>query len=130
MDNNMVGKRNDDRFREAVLTQNCMINSDDEIIIRKVTSYLIVFLLQWIPMVVHIICVVLNAVGTWNLVLLVLGLSCGGIGNALNFIRNERFNKEVVITDSALSPDTNNQLYYNAPAIIHQDTTGLPANLR
>ncbi|KAG9286618.1 hypothetical protein G9A89_005386 [Geosiphon pyriformis] len=59
-------------------------------ITRKITSFLLVFLLQWVPVTIYVIGAILKKTGTWSYVTVLIGLNFGCIGNSIAFILNER----------------------------------------
>ncbi|CAG8555903.1 12454_t:CDS:2 [Ambispora gerdemannii] len=130
-----LAKRSFARLNNADLIGDRMVKTEEEIIIRK------------IPMIVFTIWVWFHQnrkTQTWSYVLLMIGFSCGGIGNAINFVLNERLKTtEVKISDPDFSLDilhaahtspikitighpanTSNLLEFN------QDIAGFPTNLR
>ncbi|KAG9307099.1 hypothetical protein G9A89_016927 [Geosiphon pyriformis] len=85
-----------------------LIITAEDIVTRKVASYVLVFLLQWIPLIIYVFCAMLNKIATWNLVLTTIGVNSGGIGNAANYIFNEfRGKRETNLLNSSTKEDKN-----------------------
>ncbi|CAG8469962.1 11241_t:CDS:2 [Ambispora leptoticha] len=144
-----LAKRRFIRLNNADLVGDRTVKTEEEIIIGKVARYVLVFVLQYIPMLVFAILVFIrrsHQTQTWSYVLLIFGFSCGGIGNAINFILSERLKTtEVKITDpdfslEILSIKTSPPPDISSPALIRlkhesileidQDIAGFPTNLR
>ncbi|KAG9287398.1 hypothetical protein G9A89_023770 [Geosiphon pyriformis] len=61
---------------------------------RKIASYVLVFMLQWVPVLVFLVTNILQKTSTWTLITVIVGINLGGIGNSLAYIMNESLYKK------------------------------------
>ncbi|CAG8613567.1 8701_t:CDS:2, partial [Ambispora gerdemannii] len=85
--------RNRRELKKGTLSasQSHMMNRIEERVTRKIIAYVLFFNFQWLPIVVYALAALIEQAETetWVYYVGVIGLSFGGIGNALAYIMNE-----------------------------------------